>query len=296
MKPFKYFLPYFIALCALPSCVVVRPGEAAIDIHYGKVQKEVLMPGLHHGFALFGGKRIVRYNTREINHSINIGFHTKEGIDVKAEVTVLFHLNIDSLISIYNKFGTEYERILINDNIITALRQAGLAYKATELITQRSAIERTIKARLDTSIGHQGFVVHSVMLKQIDLPDDIELTIEAQLKAEQNAIRVKVETEISRTQLAFQLEKSRKEKEQDIANQRLQLDFMIEKQKKENERLLLEAYALKRQQEMIDSSLTANILKLKMIEASISAFNSPNSKIIMTDGKSPFVLRLNDEK
>ncbi|MFZ5552894.1 MAG: SPFH domain-containing protein [Bacteroidota bacterium] len=293
MKKIKITTFFIAAMLLLQNCATVRPGEAGVDIHYGKIQNNILQPGPHHVLALFG-KKIVRFNTREINYSVTIDFHTKEGIDVKSEITVLYHLNIDSIISIYKKYGTDYQSILIQDNIITALRQTGLAYVATELITQRNDIEKTIKSKLEENVGRKGFVFHSVMLKQIELPLEIEQTIRAQLNAEETAKKIKLENEVAREQLVFQLEKSMKEKQQDLENQRLTLDFNIEKQKKENERLLLEAEALKKQYEILSSSLTENLLKYKALEITRELIKSPNAKVIITDGKSPVIL--NGEK
>ena len=289
MKTFKSIIAFSVAVIVLQSCAVVRPGEAGVDIHYGKIKKNILQPGPHHAFALFG-RKIIRFNTREINYSMTIDFHTKEGIDVKSEITVLYHLNIDSVISIYKKYGNDYQSILIQDNIINALRQTGLAYAATELITQRSSIEQKVKSRLDENVGKQGFVFHSVMLKQIDLPPEIEQTIRAKLNAEESAKKVKLENDVARQQLAFQLEKSKKEKQQELENQQLTLDFSIEKQKKENERRLLEAEALKKQQEILNSSLTENLLKYKSLEITRELVKSTNTKVIITDGKSPVLL------
>lgn len=277
------------AVMMLPACTTVRPGEVGVDIHYGKVKDKILKPGLHHPFALFG-KRIERFSTREINYSIAIDFHTKEGIDVKSEITVLYHVSPDSVKNIYNRIGREYQATIIKDNIIAAIRQIGLNYKTTELISQRSAIERGVKDRLTERIGLHGFEVHSVMLKQIDLPSDIEQTIRAQLNAEESAKKVKFENEVNREQLAFQLERSKKEKQQEIDNQRMQLDFNVERQRKENERLILEAEAVAKQQELLKKNLSDLLIRYKSLEVTKELIKSTNAKLIVTDGKSPIVV------
>lgn len=289
MKPLTKIITFAISVIVLQACTVIRPGEAGVDIHYGKVKSRILQPGPHHAFSLFG-KKVARFSTREINYSIAIDFHTKEGIDVKSELTILYHLSQDSLISIYKKFGLDYQEIIIRDNVITAIRQEGLNYKATDLITQRSVIEAGVKQRLEQQVGVHGFVIHTVMLKQIDLPAEIEQTIRAQLNAEENAKKIKLENEVNREQLVFQLEKSKKEKQQEIDNQRMQLDFNIEKQQKENERLLLEAEAVKKQQDLLKASLTDMLLKYKGLELTKELIKSTNAKLIVTDGKSPIIL------
>lgn len=270
------------------GCTIVKPGQLGVDVHFGKLQPRVLSPGPHHALMPLG-RKVAIFNTREVNYSTSIDFHTKEGIDVKSDITILYHLSVDSVLSVYKKFGENYRDILIQDNIVTALRQTGLGYKATDLITQRGAIESAVKDRLDEKIGVNGFVIHSVLLKQIDLPAEIEQTIRAQLNAEESAKKIKLENEVAREQLAFQLEKSNREKQQDLQNQRLQLDFNIERQKKENERILLEADALRKQQQIINETLTDRLLKFKALEISKELVKSNNSKVIVTDGKTPLL-------
>ena len=59
------------------------------------------------------------------------------------------------------------EEKVIEDNLITILRQTGLHYKATELITERISIEKIVKEKMDSIIGEYGFAMNLVMLKQI---------------------------------------------------------------------------------------------------------------------------------
>lgn len=288
MKKISTLFSAFVLCLAMHSCTILQPGEVGVDVRYGKIQKDVLLPGIHHATTM--RRKIIVFNTREVNYPFAIDFHTMEGIQAKTELTILYHIIPDSSINIYKKFGLEYQNILLRDNIITAMRQIGLTYKATELIVQRSEIENAIMERLEKHIGPFGFVIHSVMLKQIDLPDDIQETIEAQIKAVQTAKKIKIENEISREQLNFTLEKSQREKQQELDNMRLQLDFNIEKQKKENERILLEAQTMKTQQELLNSTLTDQLLKLRAIEMTEGLLKSTNAKVIITDGKNPIVL------
>jgi regulator of protease activity HflC (stomatin/prohibitin superfamily) len=88
MKSFKLISLFVLAICLLQSCAIVRPGEVGVDVHFGKIKTKTLDPGPHHFFALFG-RKIVRFDTRVTNYSSNINFHTKEGIEVTSEITLL---------------------------------------------------------------------------------------------------------------------------------------------------------------------------------------------------------------
>ena len=278
-----------IAFMLFQGCAIVRPGEVGVDVHFGKVKPGVMKPGPHH-FMGFIGRKIERFDTRIINYSRELNFHTQEGIEVTSEITILYHIIPDSVIRIYQDFGAGYQETVIEDNLITILRQTGLDFGATQLITERNTIEKTAKEKMNAVIGKYGFAMDLVMLKEVDLPQAVVETIEAQLNAEEIAKRTKIENETKRNLLDFELEKQRKEKETAIVTERMQIDFNIEKQKKESERLLIEAEAIKKQQAIINSTLNDLLIKYKSLEITRDLVNSKNSKIIVTDGKSPVIV------
>lgn len=288
MKNVKLVILYALVALILGSCAVIRPGEAALKIRYGKIQPGILMPGPHSRGLI--ATKIKRFDTRVIEYSNKLGFHSSEGIEVTSEITLLYHLTPDSLSSIYQKFDGYYQTTLIINNLITALRQEGLDHKATDLITQRSEIEQSIKEKLSTEIGKYGFSIDLVLIKEIDLPDEVTKTIQAKLNAEQLSKKTEIDLEIQRKNFDFQLEKQKKEAELEITKQRLTLDFVIEKQKKEAERLIIESEAIKKSQDILNSSITDMLIKYKALDITKELMKSPNAKIIITDGKSPVIL------
>ena len=143
---------------------------------------------------------------------------------------------------------------------------------------------------MDSIVGKYGFEMDLVMLKQVDLPANVIATIQAKLNAEETAKKTMIDNEVKRNELDFQLEKDLKLKELEIQKQRLEIDFSIEKQKKEAERILIEAEAIKKQQEIVNSTLTDKLIKLKSLEITRDLVKSNNTKIIISDGKSPVIL------
>lgn len=286
----KHAALYLIVATAiiLGSCSVIRPGQVALKVRYGKVQPDILMPGAYARGII--GTRIERFDTRVTEYSGKIGFHSSEGIEVTSEITMLYHLIPDSVKTIYQKFDGYYQNTLIINNLITALRQEGLNHKAIELITKRNEIEQSIKERLTGTIGIYGFSIDLVLIKEIDLPDEVTKTIQSKLTAEQVSKKTEIDLEIQRKNLDYQIEKEKKEAELEVAKQRIALEFVIEKQKKESERLLIESEAIKKSQDILNSSLTDKLIKFKALDITKELVKSPNAKIIVTDGKSPVIL------
>ena len=281
---FSLVIPFLL----IQSCTIIRPGEVGIDVHFGKAKEDLLEPGAHH-FAPKIFRYVVRYETRTINHNKEFHFHSKEGIYVDADVTILYHADKSRILEIHHKYGPDYEKLLIDDYIETNLRKIGLNYEAQDLIPSRSEIESELMTRMDSILALRGIIVESIILKDFRLPDGIVATIQQRLKAEEIAKRTTVENKVARERLEFELEKGIKEKELEISKKRLELQFALEQQKLEAERIIVQAEAEKKRQELENSTITNQLLKLRAIELSADALKS-NSKIILTDGKTPIVL------
>jgi regulator of protease activity HflC (stomatin/prohibitin superfamily) len=288
MKKIKCIYLVVAVITLLSSCAVISPGEVALKVKFGKIKPDILKPGIHSTGLI--GTKVERFDTRVIEYSKKLGFHSKEGIEVTSELTLLYHLVPDSVISIYQKFNGYYQNTLIVNNLITALRQEGLNHNAIELITQRAEIENSIKEKLITTIGKYGFTVDLILIKEIDLPTEVTKTIQSKLTAEQVSKKTEIDLQIQRKNLDFQIEKEKKEAELEIAKQQIALDFIIAKQKKESERLLIESEAIKKSQDILNSSLTDRLIKFKALDITKELVKSPNTKIIITDGKSPVIL------
>jgi regulator of protease activity HflC (stomatin/prohibitin superfamily) len=287
MKTIKWFYLFASAIVLLSGCAIIKPGEIALDQHYGKLKQKALMPGVH-WYNPFG-TRVVRFNGRIVEHSAQMKFPTSEGIEVTAEITLLYHLIPDSLRSMYLRFGRGYESVIIN-NLINSIRQAGLKYKATELIIERTNLENSIKENLSTAIGQYGFAADLILMKDIDLPPDVVATIQSKVNTEQLSEKTKIDLQIKKQELDYSIEKQKREAELEVDKQRIALNFIVEKQQKETERLLIESEGIKKSQDIINSSITENLLKFKALDITKQLVVSPNAKIIITDGKSPVIL------
>lgn len=270
------------------NCTVIRPGEVGLNVHRGKIRPEILLPGPHVRSII--GTRIVRFDSRIQEYEGKFNFHSQDGIEINADITLTYHLVPDSVKSIYTKFGTDYQNIVIIDNIISVIRADGATHKSTDLIDARIEMEGTIKEKMNMVIKPLGFEVDLVLLQHLALPQQVVATIEAKLNAVEISKKTEIDLEIKKKNRDYDIETQKKEAELEITKQRLTLDFAIEKQKKESERLLIESEGVKKSQDMLNSTLTDKLLKLKSLEITRDLVKSSNTKIIITDGKSPVIL------
>jgi prohibitin 1 len=100
----------------------------------------------------------------------------------------------------------------------------------------------------------RGFIMEAVLMKAIALPAGLAKAIESKLAAEQDAER---------------------------------MQFFIQREKLEADRRRIEAEGLRDAQKIVAEGLTEPVLRLRSIEALKALSLSPNTKVIITDGKSP---------
>jgi len=306
----KYFLAghsiLFFCLCIIligQSCVTIDPGEIGLKVKRGVLSNENFVAGKYPK-----GPRTsyVLFSTRVKEIALKTMLPTKEGLEAKVDLTMLYHIKPDAIRNIYLTLGMNYENEVIMNNLSAIARETCLHYRAMDLMTQRDSLEVSIFKNINADIGHYGFIVDQVLIHDIDVPDEIDRAIEKKVLSEQlikqqevDILTQKKSTDASiekqRKEMEFSFEKQKREKETSIQQERMDVDFSIEKEKKEAERVVIEATAAKKTQELANMTITPMLIKYKTIEVLKELANSPNSKIIITDGKNPLNMRL-DEK
>ena len=285
------------------SCVTIDPGEIGLKVKKGVLSDQNFVAGKYRK-----GPRTsyVLFSTRVKEVSLKTMLPTKEGLEAKVDLTMLYHIKPDAIRGIYLTLGMNYENEVIINNLSAIARETCLNYRAMDLMTQRDSLEVAIFRNINADIGHYGFVIDQVLVRDIDVPDEIDRAIEKKVLSEQQIKQQEVDIltqkkatdasiEKQRKEMEFSFEKQKREKESSIQQERMDVDFSIEKEKKEAERIVIEAQAAKKSQELANMAITPMSIKYKTIEVLKELANSPNSKIIITDGKNPLNMRL-DEK
>jgi prohibitin 1 len=263
-----------LAVIALQGCMIVRPGQIGYIQKNGKLMQRPELGGSR-WFNPFVGK-MVKINTRTVELYNELTVPSKEGLSVKAEISLLYHINPESARDIYIKFGKNYEEVIILTNLRAITREICARYEAKELYaTERTKIEKAIQDHMVEVISKYGFVVDAVLLRDIFMPEQLTRAIQNKLEAEQAALTIE-----------FVIQKQKKEAEWSAQT----MDYVIQKQKKEAERMLIEAEAIKKSQAIINESLTKDAIQYRYIDMLKSLGNSNNSKLIIMDKNSPIIL------
>lgn len=246
-------------LCLLfltASCAIIRPGEVGMKQTLGKLASATLPQGAY-GFNPFV-TTIKKINTRTVEAYNELEVPTKEGLTVKAEISLLYHVQREAAPDVYINYGMNYQEVIVETNFRAVVRHISARYVAKELFSiDRKKFETEIYDELVTGILPKGFVVDAVLLKSITMPPQIFQAVENKLKSEQES---------------------------------LQMEFVISKQKKEAERMQIEAEAYNKYNNTISQSLTDLLVKWNGVQVLKGLVTSPNAKVIITDGKTPMII------
>ena len=197
--------------------------------------------------------------------------------------------------------GLNYESEVILPVFRSASADVTAKFLAKDMHSgERGQIEQAIRKQMTDILEPKGFVIDNVLMKSINLPSGLARTIEEKLQAEQEAQRMEFVKEREKRDAERKIIEAEGKKE--IA--RIQAEgernasiiqaegrksiIEIEALGKANA-MKIEATAVKMANDTINKTLTPTILKLRQIEAFRALSNSNNSKLILTDGKTPFL-------
>ncbi|MEO1514832.1 MAG: prohibitin family protein [Bacteroidota bacterium] len=258
MKVWKVLRPvFFIAIVvSLASCATIREGEVGVLRKLGSYDNKSYDKGLkmYNPFTA----RVLKVSTRTENLEVELTIPSKEGLTILSEVSILYNIDGKKAPQLLRSIGMEYEQNVILPVFRSAVADVTSRFFAKDMHTgERATIEKAIRDQMMVLMDGKGIEVEAVLLKSIQLPRSLARAIEDKLEAEQQAQR---------------------------------MEFVLQQAKREAEQKRIEAEGVRDAQLIIAEGLDAKILQFKSIEAFQQLANSPNAKIIITDGDLPMIM------
>lgn len=246
----------------LSSCAVIRPGEAGVRQNLGELSDEVITQGtvVYNPFT----SKVIKESTQTKNIKLFLSLPSKEGLSVNSEISILYRLEQNKIPSVLINLGQEYESV-ITSVFRSASSDICAQFYAKDMHSgMRAQIEAQIKEQMDEILKTQadGIQLVAVLMKSIQLPVGLANSIERKLQAEQDAMR---------------------------------MEFILQQERLEAERKIINAKGERDAQMILAQGLTDKIIKTRSIEAFMKLSQSPNTKIIITDGKTPMLINANEE-
>ncbi|MEL7120940.1 MAG: prohibitin family protein [Bacteroidota bacterium] len=240
---------------SLSSCTVIREGEVGVKRKLGKYSDETYTEGLRMYNPLT--TTMVKVPIRTENLEVNLRLPSKEGLNIMAEISILYNVNPSETPNLLRTVGRDFESNVILPVFRSAVSDVSARFYAKDMHTgERGTIEIAIKEQMDKLLEDKGITIETVLIKSIQLPANLARAIEEKLQAEQQALR---------------------------------MEFVLAEARREAERKRIEAEGVRDAQNIISEGLDARILQFKSIEAFLELAKSPNTKIIISDGDMPLL-------
>ncbi len=247
--------------------VIVPPGQAGVVVLFGTVREKVLPAGLH---FINPFSQVVEMEVRTRNYTMSgvadegrkagddsIPVITSDGLTVKLDSTVFYHLNQEQCPKIYEKIGTDVEGQILRSQIRTSLRDAAAGLTATELYTtHRMGFVDNVTKTLTAAFKERGITMEQVLLRNVLLPDQITKAINDKISADQDAQK---------------------------------MAFVLQKEKQEAERKRIEAEGQAKAQQIVSQSLTPQIIEYQRIQALRDIGAKGNLIITPMGGATPMI-------
>ncbi len=237
---------FLIVILLFSSIAKVESGHVGVLTLFGRVTGEVLPEGIHL-VNPFKSNNEMSIRTQEIKESASVP--SAEGLVMNLDTSLIYHVDPEKASEVYQKIGPNYLAVLIEPNLRAAIREATASHSANALYTgEREMVAKQIRDQLTSLLGQRGFMVESILLRDIQLPMTLKSSIESKQQAEQEA---------------------------------LAMSFRLQKEKQEAERKRIEAAGIRDFQQIVAQGISPQLLEWKGIEATELLAKSANSKIVV---------------
>jgi prohibitin 1 len=237
----------FLVVILLFSCITrVGTGHVGVLTLFGRVTGETLGEGIHLINPLKTNNEM-SIQTQTLKESASVP--SSEGLMMSLDTSLIYHLNPDRAAEVFQKISADYENVVVEPTLRSAIREATASHTANALYTgEREMVGKQIYDQVSTQLNQRGLTVENVLLRDIQLPATLKAAIEAKQQAEQES---------------------------------LAMNFRLQKETQEAQRKRIEAAGVRDFQQIVAQGITPSLLEWKGIEATENLAKSPNSKVVV---------------
>src|SRR3954463_11760305 len=239
-------IAFVIVILLFSSVTRVGTGHVGVLTLFGRVTNETLGEGIHVINPLKTNNEM-SIQTQTLKESASVP--SSEGLVMNLDTSLIYHVDPSKASDVYQKIGPDYEAVLIEPNLRAAIREATASHSANALYTgEREMVAKQIYDQLAGLLGKRGFIMESILLRDIQLPATLKASIESKQQAEQEA---------------------------------LAMNFRLQKETQEAQRKRIEAAGIRDFQQIVAQGISPQLLEWKGIEATETLAKSANSKIVV---------------
>jgi len=247
----KEFL-FVICICAIVTGCATTVGPGRIGVLWqasGGTQAQSFGEGLYY-IAPWNDLSV--YDLRSMSHDETLDVIAVNGLGIKLDASVRYHLNPAEVVSLQREIGPEYYSTILEPVLRSEARRVFGRYTPEEIYsTKREIVEREIREGLHAKIDGKHIVLEAILIRNVELPDAIRHAIDLKLAAEQEVLKMRYVLEVTKA----------------AADERR-----------------IEAQGIADSNQMITASLSAPILEYERIQQLNKLASSANAKTVVIGG------------
>ena len=188
-----------IGVVAAASVQIVDAGHRGVLLHWNAVDLNVqpLSEGLH--FVTPFADSVVQMEIRTLKFVKATSAASKDLQTVSTEITVNYHPAPNSVNTLYQGVGLDYENRIITPTVEEVVKQVTANYNAEELITKRPQVKSDIEADISSRLNEFNIVTEIVSITDFQFSALFAQAIESKVEAEQKAF--KAENDLKRIEV-----------------------------------------------------------------------------------------------
>ena len=233
--------------------ITVQSGEVAVlylRFGGGTQTDRVLGEGLK---IIAPWDKLFIYDVRvqEVKHDMDV--LTAEGLKVNLSLSIRYHPEAQLVGLLQANIGQDYRDKIVIPEVESALRTTMANFSMRDVYgSQRGLVQQAINDGLE-KVQEKFVSIDEVVLREVDLPAQVKDTIEQKMQQKELAESY---------------------------------EYRLDVATKEAQRLQIEATGLKTYNDILNTSLTSNVLKWEGIQATKELAKSPNAKTIIIGNQS----------
>lgn len=244
-----------IFLLFLNPFVIIGAGERGVVLNFGAVSPSVLGEGLHMRLPIM--QKIIKMDVKVQKSQTDAEAASKDLQETFSTIALNFHILPEKVNWIYQKLGADFKERIIDPAVQEVVKAVTAKYTAVEVITQREKVRSEIRELLKQRLMTYNIIVDDFSIVNFKFSNQFTQAIESKQTAEQLALKAQRD-----------LERIKIEAEQKVTQAKA------------------EAEALRLQKE----NVTAQLVKLRQIEASLKAIDKWDGHMPkVTSGAVPFI-------
>jgi len=234
LNPKQAFCLFGLIICLFGCIKSVPTGHTGIVTTFGKVEDYTYEAGVHFTSPFI---QVVKIDNRTQKQTVDLGVFSSDIQEVNVKYSINYSIDKANAQNLYRTVGLSYYETVIEPKVAESVKNIMAKYTAENLISSRSEVAKEIENMLAASLASYNINVISTAIEDIDFTDAFTDAVEAKQVAEQNKIKAQTEADTKVIQA--------------------EADAQVK---------LIEAQATAEANELLDVSLTEDILQKQAIE------------------------------